>query len=848
MRKTNSRIISLILALALVFSMLPLSIFAEGDAVSDGRGTGKYANEEETLTYDVEANEYLVANAAQSYTSVNDISAACNVFVTEFDFRWNSSSITAGDVVSWIYFTNASGSRITADGYRFYLYTKNDSNSVTQMSLCINESKQTDADSNGIPDDAVCSFNNGDWYNIRFELEYQFDGSDTGNYNIVRRVYIDGELMFSAMMAKKDASDNLAKGFVLSERKTFEFDVDNVYCNAVPGDAAPGEGKYASEAETFDSYANGYATYNATMLKKTYDAGTIDTDDHFVYEMDFKWNNYSSSTDQGAVYLRFYNSKGAVTFSDSAQFLAIAVYGNDAYFGVYNRINKTGDSNDANGNGIYDNFEWGKMAKGEWYNIRLEMFLIAYGDSFTPVVDIYVNNELVKNDYYLYSGKAVSDRAASWAPYEMRFEARNGFNYNVDNLYAAPVKAPASGEYADAEGTVKDTVGYANSDATVAVPGTDGYLSDEILVFESDIRFNATNYTSATASKWAGAFSLTDANGNINTQSGRMGLFTNGSKIVLGWNADCDGWVLNEDGSVENALAELEFLKWYNVRYVYRHTVNSEGTYDRVVEFYLDGELIASKSDNPATGPVSELPDMTAGFIWNRNSNFSYSIANTYVGALDAKAIANGISYESIDKALAAANNGSTVKVLEALEVGTELTVPGEKNIYVELHAAENAGHLPALNQNVYTVIENEYFEFLGGSLRYEDAADGSTNIRLGYRFTDKFDFASNNWAWEYTLGSRPSTQLQGSAYNEENRNSNIVFTDVDVANYDKDITVRLGFTVNDGENLYIVFDVARTYTVLGVAEALMASDTASAESKAYAQTIIDAYNAANAE
>lgn len=810
MRKTNSRIISLILALALVFSMLPLSIFAEGDAVSDGRGTGKYYNSEETLHYDDEANGYHTVPAENFYFEINNPSANSNT-ITVLELDINMQALSSTNWSTCFYPKNAAGEDIGDQSGRLTLST------IDGKIYISGNYGNTTASS------AAASFDPETWVNIRYEID---------NETFTRRVFLNNVEVLSESLSRSATADKVASQMYFYSRKDPVTYIDNVYAGTITKSAAPGEGKYANETGTLtydDSTYGYYESDGSSYTVKPVNSYSNNTN-IFVAEFDYRWDTAGVTSDvTNWLYLR--DSSGTEITNNIGRFCFGTTDG-DLYL-----ITNAGSG------------ESFAINQGEWHNIRLENeFLCAENStSATKIIQrAYIDGVLVYSKYISTKTAVSVDTLA-----QIALSYRKTINYDLDNLYCAFVNGgnvKGNGEFADVEGAVTDTVEYANASATVAVPGTDGYVSDEILVFESDVRFNATNYTSATTSKWAGAFSLTDVNGNINTESSRMGIFTDGTKIVLGWNADCDGWALNEDGSVENALAELEFLKWYNVRYVYRHTVNSEGTYDRVVEFYLDGELIASKSDNPATGPVSALPDMTAGFIWNRNSNLSYSVANTYVGALDAKAIANGISYESTDKALAAANNGSTVKVLEALEVGTELTVPGEKNIYVELHAAENAGHLPGLNQNVYTVIENEYFEFLGGSLRYEDAADGSTNIRLGYRFTDKFDFASNNWAWEYTLGSRPSTQLQGSAYNEENRNSNIVFTDVDVANYDKDITVRLGFTVSDGETLYIVFDAARTYTVLGVAEALVASDTASAESKAYAQTIIDAYNAANAE
>ncbi|MBP3582531.1 MAG: hypothetical protein J6K44_00665, partial [Clostridia bacterium] len=190
MRKMKTRILSLVLALALMFSMIPLGIFAEGEPagdepVSDGRGTGEYANAEGVLTYDSEEGGILNStDTTKTFNILNKVSAAAPKVVFEFDFKWNSTG-QADDNVMWINFLNATGDRMHSEWDRGGLYIKNG----TLFFVPINNYGDSNADGN--LDAAIATLDVSTWYNIRYEFTYTFNGDAVTGVN--RQIFVNGE-------------------------------------------------------------------------------------------------------------------------------------------------------------------------------------------------------------------------------------------------------------------------------------------------------------------------------------------------------------------------------------------------------------------------------------------------------------------------------------------------------------------------------------------------------------------------------------------------------------------------------------------------------------------------------
>ncbi|MBQ9784502.1 MAG: hypothetical protein IJW29_03275 [Clostridia bacterium] len=141
----------------------------------------------------------------------------------------------------------------------------------------------------------------------------------------------------------------------------------------------------------------------------------------------------------------------------------------------------------------------------------------------------------------------------------------------------------------------------------------------------------------------------------------------------------------------------------------------------------------------------------------------------------------------------------------------------------------------------LYSVIENKYFQFLGGSLRYADATDGYANIRFGYQFMANVDLNATAWKWNYGVAGEdlPST-IMGSNYTANNV-TNLVITGVPTEYFASDMESQLVFDVTIDGVTYTVTDRVRTRNVLGIAQNMVKSAYESQTAKDYAQTIIDA-------
>ena len=150
-------------------------------------------------------------------------------------------------------------------------------------------------------------------------------------------------------------------------------------------------------------------------------------------------------------------------------------------------------------------------------------------------------------------------------------------------------------------------------------------------------------------------------------------------------------------------------------------------------------------------------------------------------------------------------------------------------------------GYLVAKNPETerYTIVKNEYFDFLGGSLRYGDAVAGETNIRFGYRFAEDFDLATSNWQWNWGYLDETGNK-KGSEKTSANI-SNLVITGVPAEYYATNFNVELIFEVTLDGVTYTVTDRVRTRSIKQVATGMAANPAESDEARAYAQTVLDA-------
>lgn len=140
-----------------------------------------------------------------------------------------------------------------------------------------------------------------------------------------------------------------------------------------------------------------------------------------------------------------------------------------------------------------------------------------------------------------------------------------------------------------------------------------------------------------------------------------------------------------------------------------------------------------------------------------------------------------------------------------------------------------------------YTVIENNYFRFLGGSLRYSDATAESANIRFGYQFSMSVDLDAVTWSWNYGVAGSGLPSYVAGANKGANNVTNLVITGVPLSYFDSMLESQLVFEIEIDGTVYTVTDRVRSRSVLGVAQSIVQSTNEGAASKAYAQSVIDA-------
>ena len=141
----------------------------------------------------------------------------------------------------------------------------------------------------------------------------------------------------------------------------------------------------------------------------------------------------------------------------------------------------------------------------------------------------------------------------------------------------------------------------------------------------------------------------------------------------------------------------------------------------------------------------------------------------------------------------------------------------------------------------LYTVIENTFFTFMGGSLRHTNTSEKSADIRFGYKFKESVDLSVTNWGWSYGIaGKNLPNFISGSNYNSSNI-TNLVITGVPQSFYQTDLETRLVFDVEIDGVSYTVYDRVRSRNILGIAENMIKNPTESQAAKEYAEKIVNA-------
>lgn len=151
-------------------------------------------------------------------------------------------------------------------------------------------------------------------------------------------------------------------------------------------------------------------------------------------------------------------------------------------------------------------------------------------------------------------------------------------------------------------------------------------------------------------------------------------------------------------------------------------------------------------------------------------------------------------------------------------------------------------GYVIAQNKatGLYSVIKNEYFAFLGGSLRISDTVDGYANIRFGYRFDSAINLAETEWGWKYGIeGSGLKNVRGGSGYNSNNI-TNLVITNVPKSYYSTDLECQLFFEIYIDGEAYVVYDRVRARNILQIATNMVNNPNESQAAKDYADKIVN--------
>ena len=131
------------------------------------------------------------------------------------------------------------------------------------------------------------------------------------------------------------------------------------------------------------------------------------------------------------------------------------------------------------------------------------------------------------------------------------------------------------------------------------------------------------------------------------------------------------------------------------------------------------------------------------------------------------------------------------------------------------------------------------YFTYLGTGLKWSGAAADNAKMRYGYKLADA---GIKGWGWNYGINVNAMNYAQGVNIEAETGITNLVVTDIATEYYDDVIYVQLVLYVEVDGNVYTVTDVAREQTVINIAKIVAADENESAKSRAYAESVIAAY------
>lgn len=202
---------------------------------------------------------------------------------------------------------------------------------------------------------------------------------------------------------------------------------------------------------------------------------------------------------------------------------------------------------------------------------------------------------------------------------------------------------------------------------------------------------------------------------------------------------------------------------------------------------------------------------------------------------------------------------GDYTNLLSPYSVSGTLSISGGQFYSAVSSSYCASGYLPvsvtAGSTTYYSVDDSVQMNFLGNSFRLDGYSNESYKSTTDYRYGYEYQVASGKTAsisevgWNYgttaSLGktlaaskSRANSGTEGLGYSTV---SNIVFTNIKLANYSKNIYVRMYIKYTKDSDTSVVYTVngtAENNTVLATANAITSSTTASTIEKNYASAL----------
>ena len=188
---------------------------------------------------------------------------------------------------------------------------------------------------------------------------------------------------------------------------------------------------------------------------------------------------------------------------------------------------------------------------------------------------------------------------------------------------------------------------------------------------------------------------------------------------------------------------------------------------------------------------------------------------------------------------------GDTYKAPEAPNAMTFAGWYSDESLATPLDANTMTGEAYAKFVPVSTIIS-----YKGGSLRMDYASDYSkASLRFGYDVkmpagsTQSYD--ESGWYWDTDISDgqlNHKTAVKNYADNSDGSVvTNLVFTGIQAKNYTNDLYVKsfVTYTTADGTKVTVNDGSIRSYSVQSLAQVIQASDSASADEKAYAGNLL---------